>query len=453
MNATAQELAFAGPGALAELVRRRDMKPRELVELFLARIERLDPQLNAFRVVMSEEALAAADAAGRVDGPLAGVPLAIKDDQQVEGQAMTRGSRSYGPPEAADGETVKRLRKAGAIPLGVTNVPELMIWPWTATAANGVTRNPWNPARTTGGSSGGSAAAVASGMAPAATGSDGGGSIRIPAACCGLVGMKPTRGLVPGTSWVSLSVFGALARTVKDSALLLDALARPDGKPFVKAAATEPGRLRIAASRKIPAGVLAKLSDDQRASWERTRDLLADLGHEVQEHDPDYGLKMLEFAQTWVRGIYEDSRLVPDRNRFERATRGMATAGRTLIPERRRDALLARREQTTARILELWDRFDVLLTPSLSSTAIAAEGALGKSTAIAFDRAARFTPYTPIFNLTGQPAIAVPAGFGADGLPCSVQLVGRHGAEATLYSLAAQLEQARPWVESRPPIS
>ena len=450
---TAHELALAGPAALAELVRGREMKPRELVELFLARIERLDPQLNAFRVVMSEEALAGADAAGQSDGPLAGVPIAIKDDQQVVGQVTTRGSRSYGPPEAADAAPVKRLREAGAIPIGITNVPELMIWPWTATAANGVTRNPWNPARTTGGSSGGSAAAVAAGLVPAATGSDGGGSIRIPAACCGLVGMKPTRGRVPGTSWVSLSVFGALARTVKDSALLLDALARPNEEPFVTAATAEPGRLRIAASTKIPAGILAKLSDDQRSSWERTRDLLADLGHEVQERNPDYGLKMLEFAQTWVRGIYEDSRLVPDRTQLERATRGMATTGRALVSESRRDALLARREQTTARILGLWDQFDVLLTPGLSSTAIAAEGALGKSTAIAFDRAGRFTPYTPIFNLTGQPAIAVPAGFGADGLPCSVQLVGRHGAEATLYSLAAQLEQASPWADNRPPIA
>jgi amidase len=453
MNVTAHELAFAGPAALAELVRRREVRPRELVELFLARIERLDPQLKAFRVVMSEQALAAADAADHTDGPLAGVPIAIKDDQPVAGQAVTRGSRSHGPPESADGELVKRLRQAGAIPVGITNVPELMIWPWTATVANGVTRNPWNPARTTGGSSGGSAAAVAAGMVPAATGSDGGGSIRIPAACCGLVGMKPSRGLVPGTSWVSMSVFGALARTVKDSALLLEVLARPGGDPFVKATASEPGRLRIAASRKLPAGVLAKLTDDQRSAWERTRDLLADLGHEVTERDPDYGLKMLEFAQTWVRGIYEDSWLVPDRNQLERSTRGMASAGRMLVSKRRRDALLAHREQTTGRILALWDQCDVLLTPGLSCTAIAAEGALHKSTAIAFDRAARFTPWTPLFNLTGQPAIAVPAGFGADGLPCSVQLVGRHGAETTLYSLAAQLEQARPWADRRPPIS
>jgi amidase len=446
------ELAFAGPSASADLVRNREVTPRELVELFLERIERLDPQLNAFRMVMAEEALAAAEALASLDLPLAGVPVAIKDDLAVAGHARTRGSRSYGPPETADGEPVKRLREAGAIPLGITNVPELMIWPWTATAANGVTRNPWNPARATGGSSGGSAAAVAAGMVPAATGSDGGGSIRIPAACCGLVGMKPSRGRVPGSSWLALSVSGALARTVKDSALLLGVLARP-ADSFVAAADSEPGRLRIAASRKVPAGVLTKLSNDQRGAWERTRDLLAGLGHEVQERDPDYGLKMLEFAQTWIRGIYEDSLVVPDRKQLERSTRGMAFAGRVLVPQRRRNALLARREETMARILGLWDQFDVLLTPGLSSTAIAAEGALGKSAAVAFDRAGRFTPWTPIFNLTGQPAVALPAGLGSDGLPLSIQLVGRPGAEATLYSLAAQLEQARPWADRRPPIS
>lgn len=453
MNQTADTLAFAGATTLAQLVRSRELEPRELVELFLARIERLDPQCNAFRVVMGDEALAAADALQELQRPLAGVPVAIKDDQPVAGQATTRGSRSYGPPQAADGEPIKRLREAGAIPVGITNVPELMIWPWTATVANGVTRNPWNPARTTGGSSGGSAAAVAAGMVPAATASDGGGSIRIPAACCGLVGMKPTRGRVPGTSWVSLSVIGALARTVEDSALLLDVLARPAGESFVEATKSEPGRLRIAASRKIPAGVLARLSNDQRGAWERTRELLAALDHEVQDRDPDYGLKMLEFAQTWIRGIYEDSLDVPDRTQLERCTRGMATAGRVLVPARRRDALLAQREATTGRILAVWDQFDVLLTPGLSSTAIAAEGALGKSTAIAFDRASRFTPWTPIYNLTGQPAITLPAGFGSDGLPLSIQLVGRLGAEATLYSLAAQLEQARPWADRRPPIS
>jgi amidase len=448
-----ERLAFAGPATLAALVRSRELAPRQLVELFLERIERLDPHLNAFRVVMAEEALAAADALEDFSGPLAGVPIAVKDDLGTAGQATTRGSRSYGPPEVEDAEAVKRLRKAGAIPLGITNVPELMIWPWTATVANGVTRNPWDPARTPGGSSGGSAAAVASGMAAAATASDGGGSIRIPAACCGLVGMKPTRGRVPGRGWAGLSVNGALARTVADSALLLDVLARPRGQSFTEAAAAEPGCLRIAASRKVPFGVLAKLSADQLQAWGWVRDRLAELGHEVDEHDPDYGLKMFEFAQMWVRAVYEDSLAVPDPGSLEPCTRGMATAGRLLVSERHREKLLAKRYRTTGRMLQLWERFDVLLTPGLASTAIAAEGALGRSAAVAFDRAGRFTPWTPLFNLTGQPAVAIPAGFGADGLPLAVQLVGRPGAERTLYALAAQLERSAPWADRRPPIS
>jgi amidase len=454
VTATERDLVFAGPGAIAQLVRSRELAPREAVELCLRRIEQLDPRLNAFRVMMAEQATADADALTDLDRPLVGVPVAIKDDLPVAGQAMTWGSRSYGPPQASDAEAVTRLRSAGAIPLGITNVPELMIWPWTASLANGVTRNPWDPSRTTGGSSGGSAAAVAAGLVPGATGSDGGGSIRIPAACCGLVGMKPTRGRVPGSGgWIALSVYGALARTVADSALLLDAMAQPDGESLVKAAASSPGRLRIAASSKLPRGPLTKLAPDQRRAWERVRDLLPQLGHDVEERDPDYGFKMLEFSQTWIRGIYEDSLRVPDRDLLERSSKGMAATGRVLVPERRRAALTAQRPRTTAQIMKLWDEFDVLLTPALSSTAIAAEGALNKPTAAAFDKAGRFTPFTPIWNLTGQPAIAIPAGLSDNGLPLSVQLVGRPNAEGTLYSLAAQLEQAMPWADQRPPVS
>ncbi len=224
-----EELAFAGPVALAAQVRAKQVSPRELVELSLRRIESLNPQLNAFRTTMAERALAEADGLTALDGPLAGVPIAVKDDLPVAGEAMTWGSRSYGPPQPADAEAVRRLRAAGAIPVGITNVPELMMFPWTATQANGITRNPWDRSRSPGGSSGGSAAAVASGMVPAATGSDGGGSLRIPAACCGLVGMKSTRGLVPTApaleGWLGLSVYGALARTVADSALMLDVMA------------------------------------------------------------------------------------------------------------------------------------------------------------------------------------------------------------------------------------
>ncbi|MGZ4217368.1 MAG: amidase family protein [Solirubrobacteraceae bacterium] len=464
---TDQDLAFAGPAALAELVRLRQAQPRELIELFLRRIEQIDPRLNAFRTTFPEQALAEADAMTEPSGPLAGVPIAVKDDLRVAGQVTTVGSRSYGPSNAADSEAVRRLRAAGAIPIGITNVPELTIFPWTATDANGITRNPWDPTRTPGGSSGGSGAAVAAGLVPAATGSDGGGSIRIPAASCGLVGMKPTRGrvsLLPKTQgWLGLAVLGGLARTVADSALMLDAMHGPaagdtDAAPpfegsYLDAAATPPTRLRIAISRKVPPGLIARVSADQRGAWERTADLLRELGHDVVERSPDYKLVQLDFVQMWLRGIYDESLEVPDRTKLEKLTRQMAGAGHRLVGDRRRDKLLAKRSATTARILALWDEVDVLLTPALAATAIAAEGAYGKSAPLAIDKAGRFTPFTAVFNLTGQPAIAIPAGFGSDGLPLSVQLVGRHGAEDTLYSLAGQIEAARPWADKRPPLA
>jgi amidase len=459
------ELAFAGPAALAEMVRAREVHPRELVELYLRRIEALNPACNAFRTTMPEQALADADRAPRSGGLLAGVPIAVKDDIAVAGQSATKGSRSFAPPAAADAEAVRKLRAAGAIPVGITNVPELMIFPWTATAANGVTRNPWNLERTTGGSSGGSAAAVAAGMVAAATASDGGGSIRIPAACCGLVGMKSTRGRVsqqPGDGgWLGLSVYGALARTVRDSALMLDAMhgtlpadrytAPPFSGSYVDAAAKPPARLRIALSRQAPPGLITRLSPDQRGAWERTAALLSALGHDVVERDPAYGLAQVEFLQMWLRGIYEQSLTVPDRSQLERSSRQMAAGGRYLVPPRRRDRVLRKRESTGARIMSLWDEFDVLLTPALAKTAIAAEGGYGRSAPTAVDIGGRFTPFTAVFNLTGQPAVSLPAGLGTDGLPLSVQLVGRLGAEETLYSLAGQIESAAPWAERRPP--
>src|SRR5205807_3111313 len=354
-----EDLAFAGAGELADLVRARQVRAQELVELFLRRIEALDPRLNAFRVKMAEEALAAADQQNDSDGLLAGVPVAIKDEMAVAGQSLTRGSRSYGPPEPADSEIVRRLRAAGAIPIGVTNVPELMIFPWTASTANGITRNPWNPERTPGGSSGGSASAVAAGMVPAATAADGGGSIRIPAACCGLVGMKPTRGRVSlhpvPQGWLGLTVYGALARSVSDSARLLDVVHGPmpgdaDAAPpftgsYIEAASTPPGRLRVAISRKLLPGGMARLSSDQRQAWESTAGLLTELGHEVVERDPAYGLAGVVFLQSWFRGTYEVAREVPDQSQLERSSRQMATAGRYLVHGRRRRQLLAQRDE------------------------------------------------------------------------------------------------------------
>ena len=457
MTATADtDLAFAGPGALAAMVRSGEVAPRELVELYLRRIEAIDPTLNAFRVVRGEQALADAERIDR-SGPLAGVPIAVKDDLELAGETATRGTRSYGAAAAADAEPIRRLRAAGAIPIGVTNVPELMIFPWTATTANGVTRNPWDRSRTPGGSSGGSAAAVSAGLVAAATASDGGGSIRIPAAACGLVGMKPSRGRGLGGGWLDMSVYGALARTVADSALMLEVMHSADAQPrtggYVDAAATPPPRLRIAVSRKLPPGLLGRVSADQRGAWERTGALLSALGHDVVPRDPAYRLAQVDFLQTWVRGVYEDSLTVPDRSMLEPSTRQMAALGRYLVPPRRRQALLAARDRTTARVGALWDDVDVLVTPALAKAAIAAKGGYGRPAPLAIDIAGRFTPFTPIFNLTGQPAVSVPAGVGADGLPLAVQLVGTVGAEETLYSLAGQIEEAAPWAQRRPSIS
>jgi amidase len=214
-----------------------------------------------------------------------------------------------------------------------------------------------------------------------------------------------------------------------------------------------PARLRVALSAKIPPGLIAKVSSDQRAAWERTGALLTQLGHEVVERDPAYGLAGLVFTQAWFRGTYEESQHVPDHSQLERSTRQFVKAGHYLVPDRRRPKLIANFEKVTARILALWDEVDVLMTPGLASTAIQAEGAYGRSGPIAFDRSARFTPFTAIFNVTGQPAVTVPAGFSADGLPLSVQLVGRPGAEDMLYALAGQIESARPWTQHRPAVA
>ena len=474
MAATADDdLAFAGVEALALMVRAREVSARELVEMYLRRIEALDPRLNAFRVTLADEALAAADRLDAGDpadaGPLAGVPIAVKDDSPVAGQPLTYGSRSAARPEPADGEGPGALRAAaGAIPIGITNVPELMLFPWTASDANGITRNPWDPARTPGGSSGGSAAALAAGLAAAATGSDGGGSLRIPAACCGLVGMKPTRGRTStqprGEDAIGLSVYGALARTVTDSALLLDAIQgtttrdvfsapAPRGS-FHQAALTVPDRpLRVAVSRKIPLGVIAFLSGDQRLAWERTARLLSELGHEVIERDPDYGLVSVEFVQTYLRAAYEGYMGLQQPELAEASTRQFARFGGMVVSERRRDAVLAKRPRTTRRITSLWEECDVLLTPGIATSPIAAEGGHGRSALSAFNRAARFIPWYPVFNLTGQPAISLPAGFGTDGMPLSIQLVGRLGDEETLYSISGQIEAARPWAVHRPALA
>src|SRR5436309_4455512 len=303
MDAT--ELAFAGIARQAELIAAGEVSSRELVEVYLERIARLDGAFNAFRVVFAERArleATQADARRGAGGgrPLLGVPIGVKDDIDVAGELTAWGTNAIDVPAPADAEVVRRLREAGALIIGKTNVPELTQWPFTESATFGATRNPWDLQRAPGGSSGGSAAAVAAGLVGAALGSDGAGSIRIPAAWCGLFGLKPQRGRVSlaprPRAWHGLSVNGVLTRSVADTALFLDVAsgaididedrAPPPSVSFSQATATAPGRLRIAYSKRFPPGVLARLHDDARRALEDTVELLGSLGHEPGERGP-----------------------------------------------------------------------------------------------------------------------------------------------------------------------
>ena len=467
MDAT--DLAFAGLARQAELVRAREVSPRELVDLYLERIERLDPKLNAFRVVRDERARAEAQQAeGRVGGgedrPLLGVPVAIKDNLDLAGELTGHGSAAHGGARERDSEHVRRLREAGAIVIGKTHLPELAIFPFTESEARGRTRNPWNPDRSAGGSSGGSAVAVAAGMVPAASASDGGGSIRIPAASCGLVGLKPQRGrvsLMPDREhWHGLSVAGSLTRTVMDTALWLDAVAgpvegdadraEPPTRPFAEAAASAPGKLRIAVSTRPPVpGV--KVQGSAKAAVAETTDVLRSLGHEVAERDPDRPELRTCFIPRWLRGIGDDAAAMEHPDKLERRTRGVAALGRR-IGDRGLRRAREREHRIAERINAIFDHCDVLLTPVVTHPPEAIGRYEGRGVAWTIFGAANTTPFTIPWNTTGQPAMSVPAPSLHDGLPMAVQLVGRPSDEATLISLAAQLEAEVRWADRRPPV-
>jgi amidase len=464
------DLAFAGIARQAELIRSGEVSSRELVELYLSRIERLDPQLNAYRTVYAERALAEADTADRRGGagekaPLLGVPLAVKDVEDVEGDVTGYGTAVYDGPAGADSELVRRLRRAGAVLLGKTNLPELAICGFTESKSNGITRNPWDPTRTPSGSSGGSGAAVAAGLCAGATASDGAGSIRNPAAFCSLFGLKPQRGRVPiaplDDHWRGMSVKGALTRTVLDTALFLDAtLARaseggpPDpARPYVEAARSHPERLRVALSVKPVRAIAPPLvTDAVKQAVGDTGELLRGLGHDVREADPRHGGAGNNVATRYLAGIHDDVAAAPHPERLEARTRGFGRLG-SLYPE----AVVARAvragERDAQRINELFDRFDVLVTPVIGEPPFEAGRWEGKGAARTLLGMSRSFCFAPVWNHTGQPAASVPAGFTDDGLPLAVQLVGRPNDEATLISLAAQVEAARPWADARPPIS
>jgi amidase len=439
--------------------------------MHLDRIARLDPQLNAFRVVLAERALLEAEQAearlkAGEERPLLGVPVAIKDEVDVAGELNTHGTDAFPEPAREDSEMVRRLREAGAIVIGMTLLPEMAICGFTESATYGVTRNPWNPQRSPAGSSGGSAAAVASGMVPIASAADGAGSIRLPASSCGLFGLKPQRGrvsLAPDLEgWHGLSVLGCLSRRVADTALWLDVVSGgseepgappPPERPFVEAARTPPGKLRVAWSTKAPRAIAPPmLSDVVRDKVAETVELLRSLGHELDRCDPDWGGIGNTITAYFLRGVADDVARVPHPERLERRTRGFRRLGR-LLPDALFEQAQGARERDTARVNQLFDSFDVLLMPVMADTAVPIRRWEGQGALRTVLGMSRFYPYCVPWNLIGNPAMSVPAGFAADGMPLAVQIIGRPGGEATLLSLAAQLEAERPWADRLPPIS
>jgi amidase len=467
------DTTFASAAELAALVRSGAAAPREVVDAALRRIEALDPDINAFIEVDGERALAAADAVTPGDErPFAGVPIAIKGNVPVEGLCLNMGSKflaGYHPDHSA--YLVRRLRDAGFVVVGVTNLPEFAILPTTEPRHTGATRNPWDPERTPGGSSGGSAAAVAAGMVPLAHGNDGGGSIRIPAACCGLVGLKPSRGRVSrgpdlGDSWLACD--GVLTRTVADTALALDVLGgyevgdanwapRPV-EPYATAMRRDPGKLRIAVTADNSLGV--EPDAECVRGLRLAAEILSALGHEVEEAAPALpgpeGLAMFisAFGPAIALGISsgtlragrepEEDEIEPlSRVLYERAktTSGIAYLG-----------AVAQLQALARGIVAFFADYDLLLTPALAERPLALGecNGLGEEPLKDLDRSGRFTPYTSLFNITGQPAISVPMGLGPDGLPTGVQIVGKPLCEDTLLQIAAQLETAHPWAHLRP---
>jgi amidase len=461
------ELAFATALEQAELVRSRQISPVELVTGYLERIEELDADLNAFVTIRHEEALAESQRLEDVTGelpPFHGVPLPIKELTDTAGIRTSYGSRAFAQhvPDA-DAAVVRRLRAAGFVVIGKTNAPEFGSIPVTESELHGASRNPWNTALTPGGSSGGAAAAVAAGLAPAAHGTDGGGSIRIPASCCGLVGLKPARGRISNAPYVdgslALATSGPITRTVADAAALLDvmagyewgdaALAPPPERAFLEEVAAETRRSRIALATSPPDDVPVDPVCQHAA--EETARLLAELGHDVDEAVPAWGSGNFaeSFLRVWQTGPamwpVGDLELLEPLNRafVERARETSSVEyGRTVVQLQR----------WCRGIVAFWGDYDVVLTPTLALPPVPVGWLFeGDDPWAWIDRAIRFTPFTPFVNVAGLPAVSLPLSQTDDGVPIGVQLIGRPAGEATLFRLSAQVERAQPWRDRRPP--
>jgi amidase len=483
--------------SLAALVRSGDVSPRELVTSAIERIESLNPKLNAVVHKMYDSALKQADGP-LPEGPFKGVPFLLKDlSAWYAGEPMTWGSRLFKdfiPPH--DSETVARFRRAGVIVLGKTNTPEFGLSPYTEPELHGPSLNPWDTGHTTGGSSGGSGGAVASGMVPFASASDGGGSIRVPASCCGIFGLKPTRGRVPtgpvnGEVWQGASIEHCVTRSVRDSAAMLDAISGPDAgapywaqppeRPFLDEVNAAPRKLRVGFTTKPLVG--HSVHPDCVAAVNNTAKLLESLGHEVFESAPP--VERDEFNRSFLTMIcgeinadlrYAEKLVgrVATHADVEVTTWALNLLGTTITAGEFVSAEnFLRRE--ARRVGQYFETIDVLLTPTLSRPPVRTGelqpppgekrtlkvlgrmnagrtlrklGVLEKAAGQIFD----FIPYTPLFNVTGQPAMSLPLHWNAENLPIGVQVVGRYADEATLFNLASQLEQALPWKDRHPPL-
>jgi amidase len=462
---------------LAALVRRGEVTPEELLEAAISRVEARNPAVNAVVMRLYDHGRQAI-AAGLPDGPFAGVPFLLKDlSASLAGTPTTRACRFFADAvPAADSEHVKRLKRAGLVIFGKTNTCELGLSLTCEPRFYGPTRNPWDPSRISGGSSGGAAAAVAARMLPAAHGSDGFGSIRAPAACCGLVGLKPTRArntMAPylGEGLGGLSTEHALTLSVRDSAALLDATAGPGAgdpytapppaRPFREECGADPGRLRIALTTAAPNG--ATVAPEYVQAVHDAARLCADLGHAVEDADP--AIERAAVIPTFLTLMAANTQV----NLSSHPTAGRAArqdevetvtwASAHVLGARVSGADYVRATQTAHRLgrqmAAFHERYDVLLTPALAMV----PPKLGWIDMMMEDveeywrRVFAFSPFTVWFNLTGQPAMTLPLGQSAEGLPLSVQLVARFGDEATLFRLASQLEAARPWFERRPALA
>jgi amidase len=471
------ELAMLDATAQAELVRKKEAKPIELIEAAIERIERINPEINAVVTPMYEEARSAAN--GKLpEGAFTGVPFLLKDLlASYSGVRMTSGSaflKDFVPTH--DSELVARYKRAGLIVVGKTNTPEYGIMPTTEPALFGASRNPWDPTLCTGGSSGGSAAAVAARMVPFAHGNDGGGSIRIPASCCGLFGLKPTRARNPlgpdfGDMFSGLVAEHAITRSVRDSAALLDATSGPDvgdpywapppARPFLQEVGADPGRLRIAFTTSAPSGV--KIHPDCITAVHDAARLCSDLGHEVVEAAPRLNGEQMApmFMTIWsagctwtIDGAAQALGRKPSPEQFEPGTWALYQMGQNQTGAGYMTAL-SWIQAASREVARFMLDYDVWLTPTLGEPPppIGTFDSPAEHPMAGLARSVQFVPFTPVCNMTGQPAMSMPLHWNDEGLPVGTHFVGRFGDEATLLRLAAQLEEARPWGDRCPRVS